>query len=137
MIAMWRSRIGTNSGTPTAHEPSGSRVPTGTNVLGSTHTGSRKRLTKSGTACAKISCLSAMDEELSIMKTRSIFQGVPASPQGAAAPSGRVGLMMRLPPAPTEPPSQLAPPPLPVLPLLPEPAVVDVPLAEEGGDFCG
>ena len=43
---------------------------------------------------------------------------------------------MPLPPVPRGPPSQMEPPPLPVLPLLPEPAVLDVPLAEEEVDFC-
>src|SRR5689334_11036570 len=35
--------------------------------------GSTKRLIKSGTACARIACLSAIDDELSIMNKRSIF----------------------------------------------------------------
>ncbi len=69
------------------------------------------------------------------MKRRSIFQGRPASPQGAGAPSGWFGLTMPLPPLPKGPPSQIEPP-LPVLP--PPPLVLDVPLAEEELDFgCG
>jgi hypothetical protein len=39
----------------------------------STHSGVIRRSTKFGTACAKISCLSAMEIELSIMNSRSIL----------------------------------------------------------------
>jgi hypothetical protein len=69
-----------------------------------------------------------MDDELSIMKRRSIFQGFPASPQAEIAASGSIGLMP-LPPVPKDPPSQLELPPLPVLPL--PLALEEEPLADE------
>jgi hypothetical protein len=43
--------------------------------------------------------------------------------------------MIPLPPAPGGPPSQLAPPPLPVLPVAPE-LVLAVPLVEDEGDVA-
>jgi hypothetical protein len=67
------SLIGSKSGSPSAHEPSESRLPTTCPVIGLMQAGSTMRLTKLGTACARIACLSAIDDELSIMNRRSIF----------------------------------------------------------------
>jgi hypothetical protein len=73
MMPMWMSFTGSKSGSPFVHEPSGLRLPTVCPVIGLMHTGSTSRRTKSGTAAARICCLSAIDDELSIMNKRSIF----------------------------------------------------------------
>src|SRR5258705_1550269 len=70
------SLTGSKSASPLAHEPSGPRLPTCSPVIGLMHTGSTRRLIKSGTACARIACLSAIDDELSIMNKRSIFDSL-------------------------------------------------------------
>src|SRR6266540_2809745 len=77
------SLTGSKSGSPWLHVPSAFRFATCAPVFGSTQTGSIKRFTRSGTAAAKIACLSDIDDELSIMNKRSIFETRmgPPSPQ--------------------------------------------------------
>src|SRR5262245_62329623 len=97
------------------------------------------RLTKSGTACAKMTCLSAIDEELSIMNKRSIFDTLLAlkgvTKRAGADPSSTPPSMPARDPA--DPPAcdPLAPaeaapaaPPAPPAPAPPGLSVVVLPL---------
>ncbi len=112
-MPMWMSLIGSKSGTPMAHLPSAPRVPTSASVIGSTHTGSTSLPTRSGTAAAKMFCLSAIEEELSIMKSRSIFVMGLRPPSTHSGPESGLAASMRMIPCP---PSGRAPPPPPAPP---------------------
>ena len=70
---MWMSSTGGNvalrAGPGTASSgPGGLHAPTGAPVVGSTHVGLTRPRTRSGTATARICCLSAIDRELSIIE---------------------------------------------------------------------
>ena len=74
-MPMWMSSTGSNSRSmPVGHMSVGDAgVVGGVTPVGSTQAGFTRPRTRSGTAAARISCLSAIDRELSIASTMSIL----------------------------------------------------------------
>ncbi len=70
MMPRWMSLTELNSGVPLAQWPLASEMPVCL-PRASTQVGVTSLLTSTGTASARISCLSAIDSELSIMNSRS------------------------------------------------------------------